>query len=96
MVTPSRLRPLIEREIKRMLIEEARRHGVDPRAFVEWLREEHGIQIGGRVDWKRVEKAIVSNDEVTSYELAVFLEELGVEVPEEKWIEVLRKYGVRV
>jgi hypothetical protein len=96
MVAPHRLRRLIERDVKRMLIEEAKRHGVDPRAIIEWLRDEHGIQVGGRPDWSKVEKVVVSSDEVTSYELASFLQELGIEVPEEKWIEVLRRYGVRV
>ncbi|AEM39389.1 hypothetical protein Pyrfu_1532 [Pyrolobus fumarii 1A] len=96
MVTPWRLRPLIEREIKRMLVDEAKRRGVDPRQLIEWLREEHGMQIGGAPDWRRVEKAIVSNTEITSYELASFLQELGVEIPEEKWIAILRKYGIRV
>ncbi len=96
MVTPARLRRLIERDIKRMLLEEAKRRGVDPRVLVEWLREEHGVQIGGKPDWGKVEKAIVGDDEITSYELAAFLQELGVEVSEDKWLEILRRYGLRV
>ena len=96
MVTPSRLRRIIEREVKRMLLEEARRHGIDPRVVVEWLREELGIHVGGRPDWRKVEKVVLSSDDVTSYELASFLREQGVEVPEEKWLEILRKYGIRV
>ncbi len=91
-----RLRRLIERDVKRMLLEEAKRRGVDPRVIAEWLRDEHGIQIGGRIDWGKIEKVVASSEEVTSYELATFLQELGVDVPEDKWLEVLRKYGVRV
>ena len=96
MVTPARLRKLIEREIKKMLLEEAKKRGIDPRLVIEWLRDEHGIQVGGRPDWRKVEKVVLSSEDVTSYELASFLHDQGVEVPEDKWLEILRKYGVRV
>ncbi len=88
-----RHRRLVEREVKKMLLEAAKRGGLSPRSVAEWLREEYGIN--ARPEWRSIEKALLS-PEVTSNEFAAFLVDNGVEVPEEKWIEILRKYGIRV
>ncbi len=85
-------RRMMEREIKSMLLEVAKKH-LDPSHVSEWLREEFGLNTRG--DWRSIERALMS-PEVTSNEFAVFLEENGIKIPEERWFEILRRYGIRV
>jgi len=84
-------RALVERKLKEMLLEAAERAGLDPRELAEWLYEEHGVRVAG--GWASLRRA-VARSEVTAQELAVFLLEHGVEVDEEAWIEVVKKYSI--
>ncbi len=84
-------RSLVERKLKEMLLDAAERAGIEPGEVAEWLYEEHGVRAGR--SWKAVRRAVVRS-EVTAQELAVFLLDHGVEVDEEAWIEVVKKYSI--
>lgn len=84
-------RRLLERRLKEMLLGQARRAGVEPGVVAEWLYEEHGVKT--RPNWVSVERALLGG-EVTAQEFAAFLLDIGVEVDEEEWLEVLKSTGV--
>ncbi len=70
----------------------ARGSGVRLGALVERLEEEMGVRLPR--DWERLTEYVVSSDEIDARELAAVLVDLGVEVPEDKWIELVSSYGL--
>lgn len=52
---------------------------------IEWLQEDFGVQVEG--DWQEVINVILSNKEIKSRDLAVFLITEGVEVDESIWFD---------
>lgn len=77
----------IERELKRILLWNARDGGVDLDELVEWLYYAVGVRV--RRDWCDVEKKVLKSKELTARELASFLASEGINVDEEAWIELL-------
>lgn len=84
-------RALVERKLKEMLLDAAERAGIEPGEIADWLYEEHGVRAAR--SWSAVRRA-VARSEVTAQELAVFLLDHGVEVDEEAWIEIVKKYSI--
>ncbi len=81
------------REIKMLLLERLEKSGIDLQELVEWVYDEYGIRVRRR--WEDVRRVLLSC-EVEPQALAVFMLEHGIEVPEEEWIKVLRKHGIKV
>jgi hypothetical protein len=70
-----------------MLLDAARRAGVDPAELAEWLYYEAGVR--SKPSWESLERAVLRAREVTAQSLAAFLVELGVKVDEEEWLRLL-------
>ncbi len=87
-------RRIIERKLKEMILEEARRRGVDPRDLAEWAYYAAGVKVR-RTDWDEVVRAILRSDDITAQELAAYLyTEHGLEIDENRWVEVLRSFSL--
>ncbi|ABM81043.1 hypothetical protein [Hyperthermus butylicus] len=85
-------RRLLERKLKEMLLEQAKRAGISPEQLAEWLYESAGIRV--KATWHDVEREVLRSDEVSAQELAAYLLSEGVEVDESKWLDILRQHGL--
>ncbi|MET1128925.1 MAG: hypothetical protein ABWW70_06370 [Thermoproteota archaeon] len=81
-------RRVVEKRLKRFLLEEARKAKLDLQEIAEWLQFSAGIS--ARPDWGDIERKILEAEEISAQELAAFLLEEGVRVDEEKWIEIVK------
>ncbi|NOZ89542.1 MAG: hypothetical protein GXO15_06425 [Crenarchaeota archaeon] len=79
-------RRVVERRMKEVLLEAARRAGVDPGELAEWLSYAAGVR--AEASWSSVRRAVL-RPEVSAQELAAFLVTEGVEVPEGELLEAL-------
>ena len=85
-------RRLLERKLKEMLLEQAKEAGINPEQIAEWLYEAAGIRANPA--WRDIEKAVLRSDEISAQELAAYLVSEGVNVDEQKWLEILRQHGL--
>jgi len=70
-----------EREIKRELVKVMKEAGIDPKSVSEWLWEDFGKRV--KPEWGKLEKAVLEDD-VTPQDVALFLDEAGVEIDDER------------
>ncbi len=80
---------IVERRIKELLLSIARQY-LEPSELANWLYEEYGLKI--RPDWRHIERAILKSKEIRSQELAVFLLEKNIEIPENEWLNIVTRY----
>ena len=84
---------LLERKLKEMLLEAARRQGVSASRLAERLEEELGARLPR--SWDKLVRVIVESDEIDERELAAVMVDMGVEVPEEEWLKLVSRYSLR-
>jgi hypothetical protein len=84
------LRTLVEKEIKKMLLERAKESNIPLEEVAEWLYYEAGVR--AKPSWKDIEEKILRND-IDAQAFAAFLLDYGVEIDEDKWLEILNKYS---
>ncbi|BEP17592.1 hypothetical protein PYJP_09440 [Pyrofollis japonicus] len=84
------LRTLAEKEVKKILLVHAKQSNVPLEEIVEWLYYEAGVK--AKPSWKDVEEKILRN-EIDAQAFAAFLLDYGVEINEDKWIEIINKYS---
>ncbi len=81
---------LVDRKLRKILLEEARKQGLSASTLAERLSDELGYKIPS--NWEKIERIILETEEIDARELATILLDLGVQVPEDKWIEIVSKY----
>jgi hypothetical protein len=83
---------LRDRAIKESLVDQLEKSGITLNDTVEWLWEDFGKRV--RPNWKSVRKAIVSDPEITTQDVAVFMIENDI-MPEEGAWDVLPRPSLR-
>ncbi len=78
------------KEVKRLLFRLLRDSLRDPAKVSRIIYDEYGVKV--KPSWSSIESFIVGNEDVRPQELAVLLMDMGVEIPELKWIKILEKY----
>ncbi len=84
---------LLERRLKEILLEAARRQGVSAARLAERIEEETGLRVPR--SWEGLVRFVLSSGEIDERELAAILVDLGVEVPEEEWINLVSRYRLK-